>query len=82
MLDDEEEEGKHNSEGDEHHGAHEEQMATPMDHENTHSPEVPTGDHHEQPTHDDKEDPKHEEATQKEVVNPDHPQEQHNAQNL
>lgn len=50
-----------------------------MDHKNT---EVPTGDHHEQPTHDNKEDPKHEEATQKEVVNSDHPQEQQNAQKL
>ena len=53
-------------------------MATPMDHEKTDSPEMPTGDHREQPTHDNKEDPKHEEVT----VNSDHPQEQHNAQNL
>ena len=52
-----------------------------MDHKNTDSPEV----HHEQPTHDNhdnKEDAKHEEATQKEVVTSDHPQEQQNAQNL
>lgn len=80
----EEEEGKkHDSEGDQHQRGEEQQTPSPSHHEEdkTESPEKSTEDHHEQPTHDNKEQPKHDEPAQKEIVNSDPPQEQHN-QNL
>ena len=78
MLGDEEEEEKHDGEEvNEHHKGEEQQGDSPSDHEvKTDVPEEPTADHHEQPTHDNKE------AAHKEVVNSDHPQEQHTNQNL
>lgn len=74
---------EHHDQGAEHQRGEEQQTPSPSHHEEnkTESPEVTTEEHHEQPTQDNKEQPKHDGATEKEIVNSDPPQEQHN-QNL